>query len=196
MMQHTYTALEPAAHLDPGPDGHNVYGKEEHALTRVVVPLDIQDTLLRLSCGRKSEGSIKAKLALLHSRNLLTRYLLGTTGAQFWCHHSFVKALVFIILTFFCVFMHSTYIYIDTASAIEVMEVSSLPDNIYIPTNLKPLHPSQLHTVIAAYNTAIDKISGAGPVRKELTAQAMHELGDILLHSGNTRCVYIIIGQR
>ena len=75
--------LEPAAHLDPGPEGHNVYGKTEHALTKVKVPLDIQDTLLRLSGGRNAEGSIQANLTLLHSRSLLTRYLLGTTGAQF-----------------------------------------------------------------------------------------------------------------
>ena len=89
--------------------------------------------------------------------------------------------------------MHACTLHIDTASATGVVEVPSSPDNLYIPTNLAPLHPSQLHIVIAAYDTAIKKISAARPVKKELAVQAMHELGDILLHSGNTRCVYIIL---
>ena len=83
--------LEPAAHLDPGPDGHNVYGKKEHALTKVEVPLDIQDSLRRLSGGRSLEGSTQVELALLHSRSLLTRYMLGTTGIySVWCHHTWL----------------------------------------------------------------------------------------------------------
>lgn len=110
---------------------------------------------------------------------------------------SLVLPLLCDATNFLCI--HTLYIHIDTASATGVREVPSLSDNLYIPTNLAPLHSSQLHIVIAAYDTAIKKISAAGPVKKELAAQAMHELGDILLHSGNTRCVYMIIhncGQR
>lgn len=114
-MQHTYIVLEPAAHLDPGPEGHNVYGKPEHAMAKVMVPLDIQDTLLRLSGGRNAEGSNQAKMALLHSRSLLTRYLLGITGAQFGVYHNLRCNN---LPTFLCVFMHSYSIYSSSGSSI------------------------------------------------------------------------------
>ena len=67
------TVLEPAAHLDPGPEGHNIYGGVGHALTLVSVPLDMQATRQRLE-GR-DRGTERS---LSHCRQLLARYLAGT----------------------------------------------------------------------------------------------------------------------
>ena len=64
------TVLEPAAHLDPGPEGHNIYGGVGHALTLVSVPLDMQATRQRLE-GR-DRGTERS---LSHCRQLLARYL-------------------------------------------------------------------------------------------------------------------------
>ena len=66
------TVLEPAAHLDPGPEGHDIYGGVGHALTLVSVPLDMQATRQRLE-GR-DRGTERS---LSHCRQLLARYLAG-----------------------------------------------------------------------------------------------------------------------
>ena len=74
-MTHTHTphtVLEPAAHLDPGPEGHDVYGGVGHALTLVSVSLDIRATQQRLEGrGRGAERSLS------HCWQLLARYLAG-----------------------------------------------------------------------------------------------------------------------
>ena len=40
--------FHPAAHLDPGPDGYNIYGKTGHSLTMTSVPLDTKLSMERL----------------------------------------------------------------------------------------------------------------------------------------------------
>ena len=78
-----YTVLEPAAHLDPGPEGHDVYGGVGHALTLVSVSLDIRATQQRLEGrGRGAERSLS------HCRQLLARYLAGINrdGESHHCH--------------------------------------------------------------------------------------------------------------
>ena len=40
-----FPAIQPAAHWDPGPEGHDIYGEVGQALARVCVPLDPQTVL-------------------------------------------------------------------------------------------------------------------------------------------------------
>ncbi len=55
---------------------------------------------------------------------------------------------------------------------------------------LPPLLPSQLSAVIGAYETVIRELPGTRRGReKELAAQAMHELGNIMYHVKNTKYV-------
>lgn len=70
----TRDKLEPAAHLDPGPDGYNVYGRVGHALGLVSVPLDVDSSLKRLS---QCDGSPMQECGkvLSHARRLLMSYL-------------------------------------------------------------------------------------------------------------------------
>ena len=65
--------LEPAAHLDPGPEGHNIYGGVGHSLALSSVPLDTQATLQRL----EGEGGKGGERTLLHCRRLMVAYLAG-----------------------------------------------------------------------------------------------------------------------
>ena len=75
--------LEPAAHLDPGPDGYNVYGRVGHALGLVSVPLDIDSSLKRLAQCDDSPPQECGKM-LSHARRLLTIYL--GQGSKFQFH--------------------------------------------------------------------------------------------------------------
>ena len=68
--------LQPAAHLDPGPDGYNVYGKMGHSLAITSVPLDTKAMLKRAS-NRQSRD--ENEIALSKARSLLAKY----TAAQF-----------------------------------------------------------------------------------------------------------------
>ena len=63
--------LQPAAHLDPGPDGYNIYGKMGHSLAITSVPLDIKTTLKRASDIRNSD---EGEISLSKARSLLGRY--------------------------------------------------------------------------------------------------------------------------
>ena len=65
--------IEPAAHLDPGPRGHDVYGAVGHSLALSCVPMDPSLTRQRLG-GRGTTGTAAVE-ALLTSRQLLARYL-------------------------------------------------------------------------------------------------------------------------
>lgn len=59
---------------------------------------------------------------------------------------------------------------------------------------LPPLPPSQLSTVISAYEAAIKELQGDGPGRdRELATQAMHELGNIMYHNKNTKSVIFLV---
>ena len=66
--------IHPAAHLDPGPTGHDIYGKHGHALGLTTVDID----------PKEAEGRLASKLAepassrdlLRRSRMLLARSLI------------------------------------------------------------------------------------------------------------------------
>ena len=61
--------IEPAAHLDPGPQGYDVYGGVGHALGLTAVPLDAGDR-----SGRGTRGELTS------ARQLRMRYLSGVKG--------------------------------------------------------------------------------------------------------------------
>ena len=72
---------------------------------------------------------------------------------------------------------------------------SSLPDvtlNSHAAASLPPLLSSQLPLVIEAYSGAIKELSAASHKEQELAAQTMHEQGDIMMHSGNTKYVLVL----
>ncbi len=76
------SGLEPAAHLDPGPGGHDVYGGVGHSLGLSSVPLDTLATLQRIKPRDTVEGggfkpSREHEKTLVHCRRLLVRYLAG-----------------------------------------------------------------------------------------------------------------------
>ena len=86
--------LEPAAHLDPGPEGHNVYGKVGHALAMVSVSLDTPSTLQRLTSVGKERCS-KAEQALLNARRLLTQYFVGVNVGTWLSINKYVPIVLF-----------------------------------------------------------------------------------------------------
>lgn len=71
------SAVEPAAHLDPGPDGHDIYGAFGQALARVCVPLDPQTVLDNLQIEQPTQDG--AVQSLRHCRRLLARYLTASS---------------------------------------------------------------------------------------------------------------------
>ena len=77
--------LDPAAHLDPGPAGHDIYGPTGQALARVCVPLDPQTVLGNL----KIEWPVKngATHILKRCRNLLASYLNGSASTGIYIYH-------------------------------------------------------------------------------------------------------------
>lgn len=139
--------VEPAAHLDPGPEGHNVYGKVGHSLALVSVPLDTDTVLKRLDEQSKRKGgseksSVKDSSRILsRARTLLVRYIAGLKKEE---------------------------------------NPAITGDN-----EISVLLPSQLAIVVSAYDKAIDRLVSRG--ERDLSAQAMNELGDLFHHSGNTK---------
>lgn len=65
--------IQPAAHLDPGPDGHDIYGVIGQALARVCVPLDPQIVLDNL---RIEQPNLNGPMQILkRCRKQLAGYL-------------------------------------------------------------------------------------------------------------------------
>ena len=165
---HTHhTVLEPAAHLDPGPEGHDVYGGVGHALTLVSVPLDMRATQQRLE-GR-SRG---AERSLSHCRQLLARYLAGINrdGEQ-WIMDSPILRLS-LSPSLGSPLLTGVGAHPPTSSSPPAVDISPLPS-------------AQLPTVIAAYDAAI--VSLLGVKETELAVMAMHELGNVMYHTHNTK---------
>lgn len=72
------SAVEPAAHLDPGPDGHDIYGPFGQALARVCVSLDPQTVLDNLQIEQSTQD--RAVQSLHHCRRQLARYLAALSS--------------------------------------------------------------------------------------------------------------------
>ncbi|CAI7994023.1 Cilia- and flagella-associated protein 54 [Geodia barretti] len=73
-------AIEPAAHFDPGSEGHDIYGKTGHALARVCVPLQPQTVLDRLQTTDSPPGRGAGVEIVKTCKVLLAQYLSGSTS--------------------------------------------------------------------------------------------------------------------
>ena len=73
-------AIEPAAHFDPGSEGHDIYGKTGHALARVCVPLQPQTLLDRLQTEDSPPGRGAGVEIVKTCKVLLAQYLSGSTS--------------------------------------------------------------------------------------------------------------------
>jgi hypothetical protein len=140
--------LEPAAHLDPGPKGYNIYGGIGFSLSMVPkVLLDKSELTKRLELMRDEAHSNSSKLmsqhVLVECRRLFQRYA--------------------------------------ASAAIGETPVSIYSDNLAVST----LNKAQLPRIAAAYEKAIELLQGAS--ERDLVLQAMNELGDIMMLSGNVK---------
>lgn len=78
-------AIEPAAHFDPGSEGHDIYGRTGHALGRVCVSLNPQTVLETLKIEEEEEGSVSdggVMEILRRCKVLLVKYLTRRDGGE------------------------------------------------------------------------------------------------------------------
>ncbi|XP_074609756.1 cilia- and flagella-associated protein 54-like isoform X1 [Acropora palmata] len=167
-----YMSIEPAVHIDP--QGHNVYSGSDDALRLVSVPININDSLQILH--QALELKHHTARSLEHSRQLLLCYLAGQQEGGS-----------------------------STRLTRGLSRVGFLPRQVKPPTDVPldlskeafdaindvqtfTLQPSQLAVVVASYDKTIEMLQFRK--QRSLAAQAMHELGNIMFHSGNIRAAY------
>lgn len=152
--------LEPAAHLDPGPKGHDMYGAVGHSLFVVPKAYIDEDLMIGRSLGGKlkpGEGSERDKKVfecqeeLVQCRVLLQRYVAGVKRPEL----------------------------IHGGGAL--FEVKSEGGEVGVSVLLKP----HLNSIMAAYEKVIKKLQLCE--ERGLQCQAINELGDIMILSGNIR---------
>ncbi|XP_027049490.1 cilia- and flagella-associated protein 54-like [Pocillopora damicornis] len=176
-----YMSIEPAVHIDP--EGHDVYRGSVDALRLVSVPLDVNKSLQALH--QALELKHHTARSLDHSRQLLLCYLAGQQEGKRIRYAS----------------KCGTSTRVQRGSS----RVGFLPSQVKPPTDVPldltketfdsvedvqtfTLQPSQLAVVIASYDKTIEMLQFRK--QKSLAAQAMHELGNIMFHSGNIRAAY------
>ncbi|XP_055883699.1 cilia- and flagella-associated protein 54-like isoform X2 [Biomphalaria glabrata] len=162
--------IYPGSQIDP--IGHGTYTKND-ALLLSCVPLDI-DISLKTFRETLSQSHYTAR-ALQHSRKLLCLYLAGLQNAQ------------------------------ESASGGETTRVDFklAPGQPHPPMPpdknswnfsttedilVTPIGKSQLGNVISSYEKTIELLNSKH--QKSLTAQAMHELGNIYFHARNTKAAF------
>ena len=154
--------LEPAAHLDPGPKGYNIYGSVGHSL--FTVPAKYLETDLTKGRGlinetRKHTGgatdlSSTCEKELVRCRVLFQRYLAGVKRPhRVKGSHDFTEELMGAICS-------------------KKVGVSILP-------------PTQLNHIVEAYVSVLPELTSSG--KQELHCQAANELADCYVISGNIR---------
>ncbi|CAB3989196.1 Hypothetical predicted protein, partial [Paramuricea clavata] len=160
-------SFEPAVHIDP--KGHDVYSDDNNAQRLFCVPVDKTSTLQLLKESVELKHCVAR--ALQHSRELFLRYLagLGQHLKKSTSRVAFVSS--------------------------EGQGLTAAPSNM---SDLKfdkiddvqkcPLTSSQLAVVITSYDKTIEMLQFHG--RRALLAQAMNEIGNIMLHIGNKRSAY------
>lgn len=154
--------LEPAAHLEPGPKGYDVYGTVGYSLHLVPdILLDRHEITKRVNLMQNEVedlSELKCQQVLLECRKLLQRYSAGVGGFG---------------LTG------------DTTVDEYPLEISA--DSAVVPA----LDRSRVSLVVGAYEKAVKVLEASG--MKDLTVQAMNELGDVLMLAGNLRyvCMYV-----
>ena len=140
--------LEPAAHLDPGPKGYDIYGGVGFSLSSVPkVYLDRGEVKKRvgLMCVKAGPDSDKltSQHVLVECRRLFKRYTASAALGESPVH-----------------------VYSDGLAA-------------------SALNKAQLPLIVAAYNKAVRLFLGSN--ENDLAIQAMNELGDVMMLSGDTK---------
>ena len=168
----TRVKIDPAAHLDPGPAGHDVYGAVGHSLFRVPAVYLDKDLMKGQSFTDKhvdrelAEGSEDAKgrhacqRELAYCRRLVQAYVAGVKRP------GLVKGG-------------------------EMLLDVTTGRGSGVAADVSELMKVHLHSVVAAYDSVIMKLHSFG--ERELKCQAMNELGDTLMLSGNIR--YVCLSQ-
>ena len=147
--------LHPAAHLDPGPDGYNIYGKTGHSFALTSVPLDTKLSTERL----QGQGSNEGERALSRARSMLSRY---------------------------CAAQMDHKLKNESVAKGEQTWGSKGDDSVKTESLACPTLPlTQASPVVSSYDEAISKLLKSG--QKELAAQAMSELGDVMWHGGHSK---------
>ncbi|CAL1546460.1 unnamed protein product [Lymnaea stagnalis] len=162
--------VNPGSQIDP--IGHGAY-TEADAFRVSAVPLDT-DVSLKTLYDTLSHANYTAR-ALQHSRQLLCMYLAGQQNAQ--------DSLI-----------------IREASKVDFKLATGQPHPALPPNKMKsqfnradeievtPLPRSQLGTVINSYEKTIEILNAKN--QKGLSAQAMHELGNIFFHAKNSKAAF------
>lgn len=147
--------LHPAAHLDPGPDGYNIYGKMGHSFALTSVPLDTKLSMERL----QGQGSNEGERALSRARSMLSRY---------------------------CAAQIDQKLKNDSVAKGKQTWGSKDDDSVKTESFARPtVLLTQASSVVSFYDEAISKLLKSG--QKELAAQAMNELGDVMWHGGHSK---------
>ena len=153
-----HNRLEPAAHLDPGPKGYNLYGLVGFSLHLVPAKLLDREAVamrLKLQENKADMGKLRSQQALMGCRRLYQRYVAG------------VKQLGGCSTT---VVMDDVVPELETGS----VDVCALA---------KP----QVPQLVEAYDKALRIIQTSLDDSKDLTVQVLNEIGDIMMLAGNVR---------
>lgn len=153
--------LDPAAHLDPGPKGYNVYGAAGFSLNLVPKTYLDQHKVqkrreLLNELVQAGDGNERAcQSVLLECRRLLQRYCAGARD------HGPSMA--------------------DTEPT-NVADGDCLDeDNPTVPS----LSKGQVSVLVTAYSKVLQMLQDVG--NRDLTVQAMNELGDVMMLAGNVK---------
>ncbi len=151
--------LEPAAHLDTGPKGYDLYGVVGFSLHLVPEHLLDKERVakrLQLQQDRVDSGTLRSQQTLMACRRLFQRYAAG------------VKQL-------------------GGASAATVVLDDVMPELEPGSVDVRPLVKSQYPLLVGAYERALRLISTCSDDSKDLAVQVLNEMGDIMMLSGNMR---------
>ncbi|XP_018409374.1 PREDICTED: cilia- and flagella-associated protein 54 [Nanorana parkeri] len=166
---------------NPGADidrkGHIVHSDSRKPKTPTCVPVDVMDTF---SCFRDSlQKSKYSSRALKHSRKLLMLFLAYSQDFNVQERLSS---------------MHTSYGKVGFSTGALQAHQSVPPDlseeefvSVYSIEN-KPIPPSQLSVVIASYDKTIEILHSGR--QQGLKAQALHELGNLYMYTGNKRAAF------
>ncbi|XP_038069719.1 cilia- and flagella-associated protein 54-like [Patiria miniata] len=181
-----YTDVQLTVELDPSnlkaidmggridPEGHDVYGGASDAGKLVCVPLDVGDSLSVFQ--QALSASNYTARALQHSRKLLVLYLATQqNAAPAPSHHS----------------IHSRVGFSETDDQPQMTvppDLARAEFKTMAEVQTSALPKSQLGVVLTSYDKTIEMLLA----RKQLglTAQAMHELGNLHYHAANIRAAF------
>lgn len=157
--------LDPAAHLDPGPSGYDVYGGAGFSFQMVPDLLLDNSALVKRAeenaAAIAEQSNFKHQKMLMFCRNFLQRYAAGMRQQRASIGSAAVRA-----------------------------SCTPTPDGDTRALGGSVLDRSHLPLVVRAYDKVIQILQDAK--ERDLTVQAMNELGDVMMVSGNIKYVGII----